>query len=137
RDRGSYLVPIHEFLRAIIYGDNIYYAPERSPIGNLIDISSNDPKEHFLLPGLLQATTSLADTATNSGFIRTKRIYDALQQYGFTPRQIDFTLERAFEKKLILSSNIDKTNSEEDLPDAIRITTVGAYHIQRLIQMFS
>jgi hypothetical protein len=38
RDEGGYTVPIHEFQRAIIYGDSTHYDPDRSPIANLFDI---------------------------------------------------------------------------------------------------
>jgi hypothetical protein len=55
---GAYYIPLHEFQRAVIYGDARYYDPDRSPIANLFDVTSVDPKEHFLLPlviGLLAA----------------------------------------------------------------------------------
>ncbi|MGC2330170.1 MAG: hypothetical protein WA581_01845 [Candidatus Acidiferrales bacterium] len=35
----EYTIPLHEFLRAIIYGDNEYYDPSTSPIVNLFDIT--------------------------------------------------------------------------------------------------
>jgi len=44
----SYFVGLHEFLRTIIYGDNIYYDPNTSPASNIFEISTPDPKEHFL-----------------------------------------------------------------------------------------
>jgi hypothetical protein len=38
----DYVVPLHEFLRAVIYRDSEYYDPGRSLIGNLFDISALD-----------------------------------------------------------------------------------------------
>jgi hypothetical protein len=32
RDQGSYTIPLHEFLRAVIYGDTRYYDSDRSPL---------------------------------------------------------------------------------------------------------
>jgi hypothetical protein len=45
----SYIIPIHEFLRAVIYGDEAHYDPSRSYFANLFDVSSLDGREHFLL----------------------------------------------------------------------------------------
>src|SRR5436190_24356695 len=52
-DTGSYYVPLHEFIRAVIYGDAEHFDPEQSPIANLYDLTTPDGKEHFLLPLLL------------------------------------------------------------------------------------
>ena len=48
RKSGSYTVPLHEFLRAVIYGDQRDYDPRASEITNLFDIRSTDGKETFL-----------------------------------------------------------------------------------------
>ena len=53
RHEGGYTIPIHEFQRAIMYGDNVHYDPGRSPIANLFDVSTVDVKEHFLQAILL------------------------------------------------------------------------------------
>jgi hypothetical protein len=45
-----YTIPLHELLRAVIFGNAEHYDPEQSPIVNLFDITYLDPKEHFLLP---------------------------------------------------------------------------------------
>src|SRR5207253_3134239 len=52
-DTGRYFVALHEFMRAIIYGDNVYYDPSASPVMNLFDITSPDGREHFLTPIML------------------------------------------------------------------------------------
>ena len=46
-EEKGYTVPLHEFLRAVIFGDNLYYDSSRSPTANLFDISSNDLKNIF------------------------------------------------------------------------------------------
>jgi hypothetical protein len=47
--QGSYTIPVHEFMRAVIYDDHEHYDPSTSPIANLFDISTPDGREHFLL----------------------------------------------------------------------------------------
>ena len=47
---GSYLVPLHEFLRAVMYGDYFWYDPAASEIKNVFDISERDGREHFVIP---------------------------------------------------------------------------------------
>lgn len=37
-ETGSYLIPLHEFLRAVIYGDTNHYDPQTSLIVNLFDV---------------------------------------------------------------------------------------------------
>ena len=50
---GNYTIALHEFLRAIIYGDTEHYDPDASPIANLFNISQRDGREHFLLAVLI------------------------------------------------------------------------------------
>ena len=49
QEQGFYVISVHEFMRAVIFGDNEHYDPSTSPIANLFDISSPDGREHFLL----------------------------------------------------------------------------------------
>ena len=101
---GRYFIPPHEFMRAIIFGDAIHFDPNRPIIANLFDISSNDVREHFLLPLLLGTLDHFGGSSGNNGFVDTKYLYDALQNMGFTPDQIDFALTRALDKKLVQMS---------------------------------
>ena len=96
-ESGKYTLPLHEFLRAVIFGDNAYYDPTRSPIANLFDVTSIDPKEHFLLPLTVGVVSSPAG-APGEGFIETSRVYDQLQKLGFTPEQIDSAVVRGHRK---------------------------------------
>src|SRR5665648_1065909 len=44
-DTGDYLIQMHEFIRAVIYGDGEYYNSQtHNNITNLFDVSSNDCK---------------------------------------------------------------------------------------------
>lgn len=134
-DDESYRIPLHEFLRAVLFGDFIYYEPDKSPISNLFDINYFDQKEHFLLPimlGILNSSINSGD-----GYIEINKLYNHLQALGFTIDQIDTSLIKAHDKKLIETSARGTPISGKILPKAVRATTVGLYHLNRLCNLFS
>ncbi|MDH5543070.1 MAG: ATP-binding protein [Nitrospinota bacterium] len=130
----GYSVPLHEFLRAIIFGDSIYYNPESSPIANLFDATRNDPKEHFLIPVLLSILNSLTSSNSEDGFINMSKVIESSQGIGLTPTQINETINRCIKYSLLKSSGSSDKNEEE--PIAVRITTVGEYHRKKLLLLF-
>lgn len=138
---GKYQVPLHEFLRAIIYGDSKYYDNDRSPIVNLFDLSTYDPKEHFLLCVLLSLLQSLSKTGDKTGFVETASLVKALHDLGYIPEQIEFGLHRAVMHQLVDVTGRSKYmlsfSMEKEIPEALRLTTVGAYHIKKLIHFFT
>jgi hypothetical protein len=135
RDR-FYIIPLHEFLRAVIYGDAEHYDPEQSPVANLFDISQVDPKEHFLLPLTVGLLASSGGSDTEEGFVDTAVVYERLQGLGFTPEQIDVAIIRGHKKKLLETAARRIPQPGFDMPQALRVTTVGLYHIARLSRMF-
>jgi hypothetical protein len=92
---GDYTVALHEFLRAIIYGDAEYYDPDRSPIANLFDISQPDGREHFLLALLISFIESAGGRAGTEGFVKSDDVYNFGQKLGFSPEQLAWTVDRA------------------------------------------
>jgi hypothetical protein len=134
---GQYIVPLHEFLRAVIFGDAQHYDPDRSPVANLFDISAPDGREHFLLPILLSAVSQWSGPGVENGFVETARVYARMQGWGFTPYQIDAALVRAHRHKLIQTAARKEPQIGQGLPAAIRVTTVGVYHVKRLISLFA
>jgi hypothetical protein len=129
---GNYTIPVHEFMRAVIYGDHEYFDPSVSPICNLFDISIQDGREHFLLLNLLAYVQRSGSGA--EGFVGAAELFRFGQALGFQPGQVNFALERAVQKKL-LESNPKYGDEHEHL--AFRITTIGAYTIHRLVLMFT
>jgi hypothetical protein len=127
---------LHEFLRAVVFGDNAYYDSNRSPIANLFDISSNDPKEHFLLPLLIGMIHSLGSSGSNGGFVETAVIYEHFQGLGFTADQIDEALVTSTRKKLIETTARLIPQPGQIMPHTLRVTTLGLYHISRLSSRF-
>lgn len=134
---GGYLIPLHEFQRAIIYGDNVHYDPTRSPIANLFDVSSLDPREHFLQPLLLAYLRVPALDGPNEGFVSVRFLYDQLQPLGFVPEQIDVGVARVFGKRLVETAarRIPEPGKNDDC--SLRLTTVGLYHLQELVSTFT
>jgi hypothetical protein len=131
----SYVVPVHEFIRAVIYGDAKYYDPDRSVLANVFDVSHSDSREHFALPILIALLGNSAKAI--EGFVETHIVYEELQGLGFTPEQIDAVVVRAHRGKLVETSARRIPVPGQVMPEALRATSVGLYHVQRLCQMFS
>ena len=129
-------MPLHEFLRAVTFGDTEYYDLERSPIANLFDISQVDPKEHFLTPLLICSLTS-SSKGSEEGFVETSVVYERLQGFGFTPEQIDSAVIRGYRKKLFETAARRIPYPDHDMPPALRATNVGLYHVSRLCRLFT
>lgn len=134
-----YLIALHEFLRAVIYGDNKYYDPQKSPIANVFDIVTPDPKEHFLLTILIEYINRASSMAGVEGFVEAQKIYEYAQRAGFTPSQIDSALTRALQKNLFESEarRIPNSHNFDKIPRSFRATTVGVYHVLKLIRDFT
>ncbi|PZO14848.1 MAG: hypothetical protein DCF25_14320 [Leptolyngbya foveolarum] len=135
--RTGYIIPLHEFVRAVLFGDNIYYDATRSPIANLFDISSNDPKEHFVLPLLIGVIHSLGSNGSNGGFVETNIVYEHFQGLGFTANQVDEALVTSTRKKLIETTARLIPQPGQIMPHTLRVTTLGLYHISRLCGLFA
>ena len=136
-EQGGYIVPLHEFLRSVMYGDSEYYDPSTSPVANLFDISTLDGKEHFLLPLAIGILRSATGPDVKDGFVETYKVYERLQGMGFTPDQIDSAIARGYEKKLIETSARRLPEPGQLMPPCLRATPTGAYHIERLAGEFS
>ncbi len=134
---GSYYIPLHEFLRAVIFGDAKYYDPDRSPIANLFDVSYMDSKEHFLLPLVIGLLASSNNPSVEEGFVEASKVYEHLQALGFTPEQIDAVILRGHDKKLLETGARRIPQPGQVMPQTLRATTVGLYHTNRLCQQFS
>jgi hypothetical protein len=139
---GRYHIPLHEFQKAAILGEYAHYDPESSLAFNLFDVRYPDPSEHFL-PLLILAYLNYDSPARNrEGFIETSRLIDEMQRHGFVPDQCENALRRLTNKKLIEAT--ERITFEEglsgpkgDMPVAFRLTTIGAYHLQKWSPTFA
>ena len=138
RETGAYTVPLHEFLRAVIYGDQRDYDPSASEITNLFDIRTPDGREHFLGPIALAFIGLEARPAANSGYVDAEEIYAYAQSLGFQPAQIADVLGRLLTQKLVETEYKDFVRERSDFqPHRYRITTIGSYYYQKLIGKFT
>jgi hypothetical protein len=131
-----YVIPIHEFSKAAILGDFSHFNPQSSLAMNVFDVGSADRKEHFLpllLIGFLISDSLVKD---RDGFVGTPNLVEEMQKWGFLPDQVENALRRLTNKKLIETT--ERITFEEDLtgligemPEGFRVTSIGAYHLQR------
>ncbi len=130
-EKHDYVIPTHEFLRAIIFGDSSYYDPSHSVIANIFDINSPDYKEHFVLPGLLSYVYKYkAKAGAESGYVENSQIYCHLLKAGYSAEQVDLAFSRASKYNLIESIS-------KETQGRTRITALGAYHCERLPFIFA
>ncbi|MBO0879263.1 MAG: hypothetical protein J2P17_02550, partial [Mycobacterium sp.] len=134
RETGRYDIPVHEFLRALLYGDNEYYDSEASSIANLLRIVTPDGREHFLLPLLLVQLQLLGEANAEEGYVSAPELYSFAQGLGFEPIQINAAIDYAEEKRLLDSAPRYSEGGEKIY---FRITTVGAYTVRVLLGYFS
>jgi hypothetical protein len=137
RKSGLYTVPLHEFLRAVIYADHNYYFPAASEIVNVFDLSRPDGKEHFLACILLAQMDRWAQNSTTEGFVDFKTINDYLQPLAFTPLQIRTLLPRLLAHNLLESAVKSAEPDENARQSHLRITSIGAYYFKVLATQFA
>jgi hypothetical protein len=135
-EEGRYIVPLHEFMRAILFGDNVFFDPSKSRIVNVFDVGSADPKEHFLILFALSLISTLSNSNSENGFVKTDQIYEGLQSLGFTAVQIDGALLRCISRKLIETVARQIPEPGGVTSPMLRLTSTGAYHLFRLCRSF-
>ncbi len=133
-ESGRYTIALHEFLRALLFGDGIYFDPEASPIANLFHISQPDGREHFLLPLLLSQAQALGERGGVEGYIAAKELFSFAQNLGFDVDQVTSSLDYAVEKRLLDTA---PKHSGDGPRLHYRITTVGAYTTRVLLAYFA
>jgi len=131
-EQGYYTISIHEFMRAVIFGDFEHYDPSASPVANIFDTSTPDGREHFLLPNVL-AFVDRTGREGQEGFVEADKVHEFCQSLGFFPAQIEVALKRALGKRLLEAS----PQFSEEPPLAYRITTAGSYTYKELPHFFS
>jgi hypothetical protein len=133
-DGGHYKISVHEFLRALLFGDGVYYDPQASPIANLFRVSQPDGREHFLLPLLLSQAQSLGERVGEEGYVTAEELFDFAQRLGFDVDQVTTSLDHAVVKRLLDAA---PRHSGDGPRLHYRITTVGAYTVRVLLAYFA
>ncbi|CAJ0801733.1 hypothetical protein [Ralstonia holmesii] len=142
-DGGSYVIPVHEFSKAALLGDYANYDPNSSLAMNIFDVRFPDAREHFLCALILSFLNYDGVHRNLEGFVTAIRIKQEMQSHGFGVEQTESALRRMTNKKLIETTQrvtfeeTSGTEYAEDLADAFRVTTVGAYHLVRWCTTFA
>lgn len=130
-------IPLHDFIRALIFGDKQYFHPNSSPITNLFSIYNVDEVEYFLLPLLLGYLASRMNESTSAGFVTLDDLYAYANGHQYQNYSIDQSINTAIKGKLI-ETNARRTSLHGEAPTrSVRITSLGLYHINHLISMFA
>jgi len=142
REDGEYIIPLHEFSKQALLGEYSHYDAKSSIAYNLFDVRYPDRKEHFLSSLIIGFLSSDVQTKSPEGFMSTSDIVSEIQSLGFVHDQIEHALRRMTNKKLIETT--ERITFDEglqgligEMPLAFRVTTVGAYHIQRWAPTFA
>lgn len=142
RAGGQYVIPLHEFSKQALLGEYSHYDTKSSIACNLFDVRYPDRKEHFLGCLIVGFVASETPDKSSDGFVSTTAIIQEMQSQGFVNDQTEYALRRLTNKKLIETT--ERITFDEglqgligDMPLAFRVTTVGAYHIQRWAPTFA
>ena len=98
-ETGRYIMPDHEALKAILFGNFMHYDPERSICINLYDIQKADPMEHFTRLLALHHAVSVPDTAPAFGHVALSDLVRYLCQLGYSEEHARYTAKHLYEKK--------------------------------------
>jgi hypothetical protein len=126
-----YTIPLHEFFRAIAYGDAEQYDPSQSPIVNVLDITTSDGREHFLLPSLIVQADALGKSRGATAYFPTQELHTSAATWGFSQEQVGAQLARAFQSRLL------EGDTSGDASGVCRATSVGVYTVNKLLRMFT
>ncbi len=141
--RGKYKIPLHEFTKSALLGDYSHYNPDTSVAMNVFDVRSPSPNDHFLVPIVLAFLDKPGPHRNNDAFCTSEEIFEEMQNFGFIEDSIASALRRMTNRKLIETSQ--RITFEEDqngiligaMPSMFRVTSIGAYHLLRWINVFT
>jgi hypothetical protein len=89
------------------------------------------------LPLTIGLLASSSGSDVEEGFVETSAIYERLQGFGYTPEQIDSVIIRGYDKRLLETAARRIPRPGMEMPQALRVTTIGLYHVARLCRLFS
>lgn len=142
RAEGEYTIPVHEFSKQALLGEYSHYDAKSSIAFNLYGLKYPDAHEHFLSPLIVSYLLADSSERTTEGFVSTAAIVEEMQTFGFVPDQVESSLRRLSNKKLVETS--ERITFDEglqdlvgDMPLAFRATTIGSYHVNRWAASFS
>lgn len=129
----GYTLPLHEFLRAVAYGDCEHYEPSQSPLMNVYDIAAADGREHFLVPLLITYVERGGQLGGAEGYVAREDALRFAQDLGFQILQAQRAIERCIQKRLLATPA--SLTGEGHV--RLRITTAGAYTVKKLMFLYN
>lgn len=142
-EQGSYDVSLHEFTKAALLSEYSHFQEESSSATNVFSLIYRDKREHFLSLMILgYLSWDGAQTLQTDGFVSLKTLIDEMQANGFAPEQTTSNLQKLVRRKLLETTERRLLETGDDvkergLPEAFRVTTVGAYHLKKWVSEFS
>ncbi len=99
---GKYHFPIHEAIRAIMFGNQSIYRDEFSPFLNPFDAKTGRSESQFLRLYIMNALVSAASTKTFQG-IEAAEIISAMEKLGFSQRITDKVIDDLMKGRICFS----------------------------------
>lgn len=135
-ETGSYKIPLHEFTKHALLGEYAYFNSQSSLLAcNIFDVSTADPREHFLASLIVAFLNSNTGVLDNDGFVNGQEIVSEMARHGFVEDQVRSSLRRLATKRLIETPHSHYRELQVDdreVPEQFhfRATSIGIYHIR-------
>ncbi|TAK27041.1 MAG: hypothetical protein EPO40_18885 [Myxococcaceae bacterium] len=129
----TYVIPYHEFVRGVMYGDREYYTGSESPILNVYDYNSSDRRELFVVLVVMSILAKAAD-ADNAGFLAVDVCSARLTAIGYSRDQARNSIVRCVQARLI-EDNL-KTGQFAVDTSHVRLTSAGSHYLDHLTRSF-
>jgi GTPase SAR1 family protein len=141
-NQGGYNVPLHEFTKHALLGEYSYYNQQSSPAAyNVYDVSSADPREHFLAAIVIAYLASNTGRKDADGFVSGNDIVSEMARSGFSEDQVRFALRQLAFRRLVETPHahfreVEVSDREPAEQFHYRATSIGIYHIRYWITSF-
>ena len=133
---GSYKIPLHEFTKHALLGEYAYFNSQSSLVAcNIFDVTTADPREHFLASLIVAFLSSNLGVVDNDGFVKGVEVMMEMARHGFIEDQVRNAFRRLAMKRLIETpyAHYRELQTPDDEPPEqfhFRATSVGVYHIR-------
>ena len=126
--RGKYVFPVHEAVRAIMFGNQSIYRDEFSPIINPFDAKTGRSESQFLRVYIMNAFVLAAATQTFQG-IEAGEVVKTLEKLGFSQRITNKIIKDMMDGRACFS----KSHQEYNADSVLIPTRLCGYIIRDLI----
>lgn len=128
KQNGSYKFPVHEAIRAIMFGNQSIYRDEFSPIINPFDAKTGRSESQFLRLYILSALVGAAGTKSFQG-IELSEILTSLEKIGFSSR----TTMKIIQDLVRFRTCFSKSHQEISSESVIIPSRLAGYVVRELV----